>query len=119
MEVINQIVGFTEAMVERFPTQVTPIDPAAFAVILGVLIVLCAGSVRFVTVFGTAVLILLGFFMVAAPSNALILFAIGSGLAAIVQFRRRLAVMQKQLDRLSLADRELEQLLDRRLRQSR
>src|ERR1700682_1087761 len=100
METINQIISFAGEVFARFPMQTTPTEAIALAVILiTALAALSALPLRLVAVL--ALLALLGLLALFAPGHEMILFATGCGLAALMAYRRRSAMMQKQLDELT------------------
>jgi len=117
MDAISPMIGAAEEMLARFPTQTTPMEAVALAVVLiVVLAILSALPLRFVAVL--AVLSLLGLLALLAPSHWMILFAIGLGLLALAHYRHQSAMMQKQLDDLSSSVRNLELMANRWLVQS-
>jgi cell division protein FtsW (lipid II flippase) len=112
MDKINPIISVAEEVLARFPTQTTPMEAVALAVVLiGVLAVLSALPPRIVTVL--AALSSLGLLVLLAPSHWMILLAIGCGLAGLMHYRRQSAMMQRQLDGLSRSVRELELVANR------
>src|ERR1700722_276157 len=118
MEAINEISSFVEAMSQVVARQVLLIDPTllATAILSSVFIssMLLIVSPRLVVILGATGLILLGIFVVVAPDSAIIVLTIGCGLLGVIRFRRRVTIMELQLDELTRAVRGLETAENRR-----
>jgi hypothetical protein len=122
MEAINEISSFVEAMSQIVARQVLLIDPTllATAILSSVFIssMLLIVSPRLVVILGATGLILLGIFVVVAPDSAIIVLTIGCGLLGVIRFRRRVTIMELQLDELTRAVRGLETAENRRFMRS-
>lgn len=118
MEMINQIMSFADAVVGHLPQQIPPIDSMALAASIIALSVFFTAPIRLAQLFGTAALAVLGLLILFAPGYTMVFFVIGCGLAGVVRHRKRLALLQKQLDKLSRIVQELELVENRRLIQS-
>src|ERR1700739_2481353 len=101
METINYIMSSAEALFERLPQQIAPIDSISLAASIIALSVLFTAPNRPAQIFWTIMLAVFGVFVLLVPSYTMVLFAIGCGLVGVVRSRNRSRDLQTQLDKLS------------------
>jgi len=98
MEAINQIMNFSESMLERLTQLITPINSTTLAASVIVLSVLFAGPNRLATILETFAVAMLGLALILfAPNYVMALFVIGYILVGIARSRFRSALLQEQL----------------------
>jgi hypothetical protein len=115
MEAINHIINVADSMFERFVQQVMPINSTALAAGIIILSVLFTAPTRPAQIVGTIALASIGVLVLFAANYAMVLFVFWCGLVGVVRSRKRSALLQNKLDKLSRTVHELELAESRRL----
>jgi hypothetical protein len=110
METINQIISFADSMFQRLPQQIMPINSMALVsvIILSVFFTVPNRIVETIAFTTIGVLILF------APNYAVVLFVLWCGLVGLGRSRKRSALLEKKLEELGRAVRELKLAENRR-----
>ena len=111
METIDHIINFADSMFERLPQQITAINSTALVASVVILGVFFTVPNRIV---GTIAFAAIGVLILFAPNYAIVLFVLWCGLVGLVRSRKRSALLEKELEKLSRAVLALELAESRR-----